>query len=151
MAFKSIHNFVTIYRIKQWQSLIIFQHFMLRSECEHLIRQGILEHIVHWGQPLMATGLYIKLLPYIVYLWKFSGMRTMVFSGGTWMLLMIWYVSRYTEAIRYMYLDTIFNNTIVTRKVLICLSNKRSARVWFEENKMFMTNKTIQLHVVLEL
>lgn len=23
------------------------QHFMLRSECEHLIRQGILEHIVH--------------------------------------------------------------------------------------------------------
>ena len=98
-----------------------------------------------------ATGLYIKLLPYIVYLWKFSGMRTMVSSGGTWMLLMIWYVSRYTKAIRYMYLDTIFNNTIVTRKVLICLSNNRSARVWFEENKMFMTNKTIQLHVVLEL
>ena len=98
-----------------------------------------------------ATGLYIKLLPYIVYLWKFSGMRTMVFSGGTWMLLMIWYVSWYTKAIRYMYLDTIFNNTIVTRKVLICLSNNRSARVWFEENKMFMTNKTIQLHVVLEL
>ena len=23
------------------------QHFLLRSECEHLIRQGILEHIVH--------------------------------------------------------------------------------------------------------
>lgn len=23
------------------------QHFMLRSECEHLIRQGVLEHIVH--------------------------------------------------------------------------------------------------------
>lgn len=24
------------------------QHFLLRSECEHLIRQGILEHIVSW-------------------------------------------------------------------------------------------------------
>lgn len=23
------------------------QHFLLRSECEHLIRQGILEHMVH--------------------------------------------------------------------------------------------------------
>ena len=39
------------------------------------------------------------------------------------MKLMILYVSQYTHVIRYMYLDTIFNNTVVTRLVLICLSN----------------------------
>ena len=30
--------------------IVFLQHFLLRSECEHLIRQGHLEHIVHWGR-----------------------------------------------------------------------------------------------------
>ena len=34
------------WKLRFW--CISLQHFLLRAECEHLIRQGILEHIVHW-------------------------------------------------------------------------------------------------------